>query len=138
MSGHVIIQEVTNFEQWHPAVSVGYFTLHAVPRTLHTMHAQTGRLHIAAMNRKEMNAKEAGSLPTPSGQFFGTAGTHEYEFGLSTHPRHRQEACEVAEEDEMKDELFNCGIQVLNNACETVRPSVEGPGCHGDGGWGNG
>ncbi len=28
-----------------------------------------------------------------------------------------QEACEVAEEDEMKDELFNFVIQVLNNAC---------------------
>ncbi len=27
-----------------------------------------------------------------------------------------QEACEVAEEDEMKDELFNFVIQVLNNA----------------------
>ncbi len=28
-----------------------------------------------------------------------------------------QEACEVEEEDEMKDELFNYVIQVLNNAC---------------------
>jgi hypothetical protein len=28
-----------------------------------------------------------------------------------------QEACEVAEEDKMKDALFNFVIQVLNNAC---------------------
>ena len=28
-----------------------------------------------------------------------------------------QEACEVAEEDEMKDEPFKFVIQVLNNAC---------------------
>jgi hypothetical protein len=28
-----------------------------------------------------------------------------------------QEACEVAEEDEMKDERFTFVIQVMNNAC---------------------
>ncbi len=28
-----------------------------------------------------------------------------------------QEACEVAEKDEMEDELFDFVIQVLNNAC---------------------
>ena len=55
----------------------------------HTHHktcVQTGRLHIAAMNRKEKNATEAAILLMPSGPSFGTAGTHEFEFGLSTHP----------------------------------------------------
>ncbi len=28
-----------------------------------------------------------------------------------------QEACEAAEEDEMKNELFDIGIQVLYDAC---------------------
>ncbi len=79
MSGNVVLEELAHFEQWHPGVCVNCFALHAT-------RVQTGRLHIAAMNRKEMNATGAEILLTLSGPSFGTAGTHEFEFGLSTHP----------------------------------------------------
>jgi hypothetical protein len=75
------------------------------------------------MNRKEINATEAAILLTPSGPSFGTAGTHEFEFGLSTHPwdlanmPRGLRGCRRRRDEGIKDERFNFVIQVLNNAC---------------------
>jgi hypothetical protein len=68
------------------------------------------------MSRKEMHATEAAILQAQSLLSFQTAGTPEFGFGLSTHPwdqAYVTRGFEAAEEDEIKNELFDFVIQVL-------------------------
>jgi hypothetical protein len=72
------------------------------------------------MNRKEIHATEAAVLLAPSLQWYWTAGTPKFGFGLSTIifiTRTCQEAGEVAEEGEMEDQLFSSVLQLRIDAC---------------------
>jgi hypothetical protein len=72
------------------------------------------------MSWKEWHATEAAILQAQSLLSFRTAGMFEFGFGLSTHPwdqAYVTRGCEAAEEEEMKNELFDFVIQVLYDAC---------------------